>query len=161
MAIKKLGKEYTLEQFTEAVRTSFSKAGVLKKLNLDVSGGNYKTVDNLVKKYELDISHWTGQGHLRGKSCEWAKPTYEISELLTENNTFQTYKLKQRLLKEGLIQNKCSECGVSDWNNKVLNMHLDHINGINNDHRLENLRMLCPNCHSQTDTYCGKNKKSS
>lgn len=158
MAIKKLGKDYTLEQFTEAVKTSYSKAGVLKQLNLDVSGGNYKTVDNLVKKFKLDTSHWTGQGHLRGKKCEWAKSNYETKDLLTENNTFQTFKLKQRLLKEGIIQNKCSECGVSDWNGKALNMHLDHINGINNDHRLENLRMLCPNCHSQTDTYCGKNK---
>ena len=161
MAIKKLGKDYTLEQFTEAVKASYSKAGVLKQLNLDVSGGNYKTVDNLVKKFKLDTSHWTGQGHLRGKRCEWSKSSYETKDLLTENNTFQTFKLKQRLLKEGIIQNKCTECGVSDWNGKTLNMHLDHINGINNDHRLENLRMLCPNCHSQTDTYCGKNKKSS
>ena len=161
MAIKKLGKDYTLEQFTEAVKTSYSKAGVLKQLNLDVSGGNYKTVDNLVKKYQLDTSHWTGQGHLKGKRNEWAKSTNKIEDLLTIDNTFQTYKLKQRLLKEGIIENKCIECGIIEWNGKTINMHLDHINGINNDHRLENLRMLCPNCHSQTDTYCGKNKKSS
>ena len=81
--------------------------------------------------------------------------------MLTTDNTFQTYKLKQRLLKERIIENKCIECGITEWNGKIINMHLDHINGINNDHRLENLRMLCPNCHSQTDTYCGKNKKSS
>ena len=161
MAIKKLGKDYTLEQFIEAVKTSYSKAGVLKELNLDVSGGNYKTVENLLLRLKLDTSHWTGQGHLKGKKNQWAKPNNKIEDLLTENNTFQTYKLKQRLLKEGLIENRCIECGITDWNGKSINMHLDHINGINNDHRLENLRMLCPNCHSQTDTYCGKNKKSS
>ena len=161
MAIKKLGKDYTLEQFVEAVKTSYSKAGVLKQLKLDVSGGNYKTVDNLVKKFQLDTSHWTGQGHLKGKKNKWAKPSNKIEELLTTDNTFQTYKLKQRLLKERIIENKCIECGITEWNGKIINMHLDHINGINNDHRLENLRMLCPNCHSQTDTYCGKNKKSS
>lgn len=161
MAIKKLGKDYTVEQFVEAVKVSYSKAGVLKLLKLDVSGGNYKTVDNLVKKLQLDTTHWTGKGHLRGKKNDWAKPINTIEELLTENNTFQTFKLKQRLLKERLIENVCTECGIKEWNGKTINMHLDHINGINNDHRLENLRMLCPNCHSQTDTYCGKNKKSS
>jgi hypothetical protein len=159
MAIKKLGKDYTLDQFIEAVKNSQSKAGVLKSLNLIISGGNYKTVDNLVKKFNLDTSHWTGKGHLKGKSNKWVKKLYETKDLLTESNTFQTYKLKQRLLKEGFLENKCSECGITNWNNKNLNMHLDHINGKSDDHRLENIRMLCPNCHSQTETYCAKNKK--
>ena len=68
-------------------------------------------------------------------------------------------RLKERLVKEGILEYKCAECGISKWNNKPLSLHLDHINGINNDHRIENLRFLCPNCHSQTDTYAGKNRK--
>lgn len=71
---------------------------------------------------------------------------------------YQTFKLKNRLLKEKIFENKCTCCGVTEWQNKPLKMQLDHINGDNTNHKLENLRMICPNCHSQTDTYCGKNK---
>lgn len=71
---------------------------------------------------------------------------------------YQTFKLKNRLLKEGLIENRCSECGISEWNGKPLSMQLDHIDGNSSNHKFENLRMICPNCHSQTETFCGKNK---
>jgi len=71
---------------------------------------------------------------------------------------YPTIKLKKRLLKEKILENVCSICGITKWNDKPINMQLDHINGISTDHRLENLRMICPNCHSQTETYCGKNK---
>lgn len=82
----------------------------------------------------------------------------EIDEILKGlHPQYQTLKLKKRLLNEGFFENSCSECGISEWNGKPLNIQLDHINGDCSDHRLENLRMLCPNCHSQTDTYCGKN----
>ena len=66
--------------------------------------------------------------------------------------------MKARLIKEGYIEYKCAICGIKDWLGQPLSLQLDHINGINDDHRLENLRLLCPNCHSQTDTYAGKNK---
>ena len=72
---------------------------------------------------------------------------------------FQTFKLKNRLLKEGIISNQCSSCGITDWNGKNLNMELDHIDGDRTNHRLKNLRMLCPNCHAQTETYRAKNIK--
>lgn len=72
---------------------------------------------------------------------------------------YQTFKLNKRLLKEKILENKCSVCQIDSWNNLPISLHLDHINGESSDHRLENLRLLCPNCHSQTETYCGKNKK--
>ena len=72
---------------------------------------------------------------------------------------YKTTKLKVRLINEGIVDQKCVWCGITDtWNDKPVVLHLDHINGIHNDHRLENLRLLCPNCHSQTDTWCGRNK---
>jgi len=71
--------------------------------------------------------------------------------------SYQTLKLKKRLIKEGIKSNRCEECNIEDWNGKPLNMQLDHIDGDLHNHRLENLRMVCPNCHSQTLTYCGKN----
>lgn len=67
--------------------------------------------------------------------------------------------VKGRLLHAGLLKNECAMCGLSRWHGKALSLHLDHINGVRDDHRLENLRMLCPNCHSQTETYGGRNMK--
>ena len=72
---------------------------------------------------------------------------------------FQTYKLKKRVLQEGLIGNTCSIFGLKEWNNKEINLELDHIDGNRTNHSLSNLRLLCPNCHSQTDTYRSKNTK--
>jgi len=67
--------------------------------------------------------------------------------------------VRKTIIREELIPYKCGMCGIDEWNNKKLSLHLDHINGVNDDHRLENLRFLCPNCHSQTETYTGRNKK--
>jgi len=69
------------------------------------------------------------------------------------------YNIKHRLIRAGILSNRCDACGISEWRGKPLTAHIDHINGIKNDHRLENLRMLCPNCHSQTETYSGHNAK--
>jgi hypothetical protein len=76
---------------------------------------------------------------------------------LVENSTYNRTSLKARLIKNGTLKNVCSNCGISQWNGKEISLHLEHINGINNDNRIENLCLLCPNCHSQTDTYAGKN----
>lgn len=67
--------------------------------------------------------------------------------------------VRRRLLDDGVLENACSICGLREWQGKPISMHIDHINGIRDDHRLENLRMLCPNCHSQTPTYAGRNAK--
>ena len=81
-----------------------------------------------------------------------------LDEILNGNHPqYQTFKLKNRLFESGLKDNKCEMCGVKEWNGVQLNCELDHINGIRTDHRLENLRVLCPNCHSQTETYRAKN----
>lgn len=83
-----------------------------------------------------------------------------LSEVMVENSDYARGALKRRLLKEKILQNVCSECGQGPiWNNKPLVLHLDHKNGIKNDHRLENLCILCPHCHSQTTTFAGRNTK--
>ena len=72
---------------------------------------------------------------------------------------YTTNKLKKRLIEGGVLDKVCVSCGITDeWNGKPIVLQLDHINGVNDDHALENLRLLCPNCHSQTDTWCGRNK---
>lgn len=80
-----------------------------------------------------------------------------LPELLARGKSRQN--IKQRLIRAGILENRCQECGLSEWRGKRLSVQIDHINGIRNDNRLENLRMLCPNCHSQTETFAGYNKK--
>ena len=82
-----------------------------------------------------------------------------LDEILKgEHPYYQTGKLKRQLLQANVFPYECDKCAISDWNGLPLSLHLDHINGDSSDHRLGNLRFLCPNCHSQTETYCGKNK---
>jgi len=85
---------------------------------------------------------------------------YNLEDILIEGSTYSTEKLKTRLLKAGIFKEICNICGVNSiWQGRRLVLQLDHINGVPNDHRIDNLRTLCPNCHSQTSTYCGRNKK--
>jgi 5-methylcytosine-specific restriction endonuclease McrA len=121
-------------------------------------GGKYRILKRRIAEHGINTTHFTGRGHLKNKTHDWSKKT-PLEDILKEGTNFQSYKLKNRLLKEKLIKNECSECGLGgEWNGKKINHHLDHINGKNSDNRLENLRILCPNCHSQTETYTGRNK---
>jgi len=79
-------------------------------------------------------------------------------DVFVENSRYARHHIKRRLIQKNLIPYECSECKLEPiWNGKALSLQLDHINGINNDHRINNLRFLCPNCHAQQDTYAGKN----
>jgi 5-methylcytosine-specific restriction endonuclease McrA len=81
-------------------------------------------------------------------------------EVFVENSYYARHHIKRRVIEQRLIPYECSECGnKGKHNNKTLSLQLDHVNGNGQDHRLENLRFLCPNCHSQTDTYAGKGSK--
>ena len=148
---------HTDQEFAKAVAESTSMRQILIKLNMNASGGNYKTAKERIKKMGLDISHHTGKGWNKGGKFV-PTPAKPLDKILVENSTYQSYKLKNRLYEAGLAKPECYICGLLEWNGQKLSFHLDHMNGISNDHRLENLQILCPNCHSQTDTYAGKNK---
>ena len=147
---------YSEQELREAVKTSTSIRQVLDKLNIVPAGGNYQTTNRRIQKLDIDITHFTGQAWNRGKITG---PKRHIEEYLKENSVVQSFKLKGRLIAEGLKEHKCECCGITEWNGKPAPIELDHINGNKYDNRLENLRILCPNCHAQTDTYRGKNKK--
>lgn len=149
----------TENNIKNAIADSISIADVLKKLNMSVSTSNYKSFHKAVKKYNIDTSHFLGQLHLLGKDS--SNKTIPFDEMLVINSNYLGIaQLKKRLIKSGLLRYECYECQIATWQGKKLSLQLDHINGIHNDHRIENLRLLCPNCHSQTDTFCGKNKKT-
>ena len=125
-----------------------SREGVNRyKLSLeDTKTGKKYTVRN----YQMD-------GEYKGKKLPKRQP---IETYLVENRLVQSNNLKKRLINEGLKQHKCECCGITEWNGKITPIELDHIDGNRYNNTLENLRLLCPNCHAQTETYRGKNKKS-
>jgi len=150
---------YNKEQFISAVESSISKRNALIQLGLVPSGGNYKVFDRAVNELGLDISHFRGQGYLLGGNHDWT-PKIPLDEILVENSSYSSSsRLKQRLYDVNLLKPVCNKCGIGDkWNGSSLSLHLEHKNGDNSDHRIENLEILCPNCHSQTLSYCGRNK---
>ena len=141
------------EEFKIIVANSRSYSDCFRALGLSTNGGS--SVDVLKKRIqELNCSteHFN-----RGKNGVYKK--YTLEEILIENSpNANINSLKRRLINENKLAYKCAICGISEWNGQLLSLHLDHINGKHNDHRLKNLRFLCPNCHSQTETYAGKNK---
>ena len=148
---------YTEEQLREAVTTSTSFRQVMIKLGIKGEGAGYKVVRRLIRGLNLNTEHFSGQGWNKGKT--FPRKSVDFSTILVKGSDVQSYKLKLKLIQEKVLQDICSECFISEWKGQKLSLHLDHINGISNDNRLENLRLLCPNCHSLTSTYCGKNKK--
>ena len=148
--------KYTEEQFIEAVKTSTSVRQVLSKIGVKEAGGNYKVAKDKIKRLNLDTSHFTGMGWLKGQTHKHT--TKPIEYYLTEDSYHQSYKLKLRLISEGIKNHRCECCGITEWRGQPTPIELDHINGNNRDNRLENLRLLCPNCHAQTPTYRGRNK---
>jgi 5-methylcytosine-specific restriction endonuclease McrA len=147
-------KKSDLEQVVKSCDTIGS---ILKYYGYENKGGNSKTLQNRLIHDNIDFSHIPlGRGANKNRP-KGGKRT-PIKDLLKKNSKYQGAKLKQRLIKENIIKIECALCGLkNEWNGKYLALQLDHINGDSKDHRLKNLRLLCPNCHAQTDTYAGKN----
>lgn len=148
--------KWTDEQFIEIVAANYSIAGVIKALGLVPAGGNYTTVNNKIKELNLDTSHFTGRGWNVGLKFK-PKKAKPLSEILVEDSNYQSFKLAQRLLKEGIKEHKCERCKRTEWEEVPIPLELHHINGTRTDNRLSNLQLLCPNCHALTDSYRGKN----
>ena len=150
--------ETTDEQFVNLLKTSTNISEVLFKLGYSVKGNSwaFSKIRQRMTDLNIDNNIFKGKSPLMQTVKE---RQLNKKDLFRENCKHARSILRRTVLKEGLIPYKCEICGVTEWNDKTLSLELDHINGINNDNRLENLRFLCPNCHSQTSTYGSRNQQ--
>jgi hypothetical protein len=145
-------KNINIEEFVNICENSLTMAEAATKLNMHY---------NTFKRYAIKFNCWKpnqgGKGTKKNSANINKIPLEEILQGMHPD--YQTFKLKNRLIKEGIKENVCEICGISEWNGKPLNMELHHIDGDRTNHKLENLQIVCPNCHAQTDTFRAKNIK--
>jgi hypothetical protein len=131
---------------------------VVEHIGGDLSG-NYKTIQRKADELKLDTSHMHHRGWRSGTKIP-IKAAQPLEEILTKDSHYQSSKLRKRLIEEWKLPSFCMICKNTEWLGQPISLELDHINGINTDNELANLRILCPNCHAQTSTYRGKNKRA-
>lgn len=140
------------------VSESITISDVLRKIGLNVGAGNFKQFHKYKSKLNIDTSHFIGCAHMKGKNFKVIQKP--LKELLIENSFYsKSNVLKRRIVEEGLLEYQCDRCGINKWNNESIVLELHHKNSINSDNRIENLQILCPNCHSQTRQFCGRGKR--
>lgn len=148
-------REIAIDKLIENADKCINMLDLCHKLGIEnVGGEDYKEVRDLAKELSIELKFSYKRNY------NFNNKKMPIEEILVENSNYANReRLKIRLIKEGIKEYKCEnpECGLSEWHGKPISLQLHHINGVHNDNRIENLMLLCPNCHSQTDTYAGKN----
>lgn len=148
-------RTYTRPQFERAMQDASCWSDVCKNLGLSVCGHNYDVLKKFGVYHGIDCSHFDIKQTFRRN-----KKVYTYEEIYCENSTFSRQMLNRKTKQLKVLEYKCQRCGNDGtWCGEYLGLELDHINGVHDDNRVENLRWVCPNCHSQTPTYKGKNIK--
>ncbi len=153
--------KYEEKSFTEIILASQNISDAIRRLGLGIGHGNRQTISKYIKKYGIDISHFTWKSDTSGLRNYIIGTAIDLSDILVENSTYSnTSKLKQRLYNEGLKTPICEKCGQDEWwHGEKISLILDHINGTHDDNRISNLRIICPNCSATLGTNGGKNRK--
>jgi len=146
--------KWYLPQLPLLVKESYNLSQVIDKLGFSKSGDMYKTIQQYISQLNIDTSHWRRFYHSHRHV-----PNPCDKEVFILNSDWSNRFIRLRIIKKGIMPYLCAQCGISTWNGSNLSLQLDHINGNNRDNRLENLRLLCPNCHSQTENW-GKKRKT-
>lgn len=153
-------RSWTDDDLREAVKSSVSVAAVQRQLGYEPSGGMHRCIVGHIRRLGLDTRHFTGQAWARGTRGRCGYKPRSLAEILVRDSTYtNSGNLRKRLIASGLKEPRCERCGLDRWQGEPLPLALDHINGDPTDNRLENLRILCPNCHALTETWCGRNKR--
>jgi Zn finger protein HypA/HybF involved in hydrogenase expression len=146
------------EQAEEIVKNCYSIADFCRAIGWQPRGDNYKIFHRYVKEYNLDISHFTGQKSNIGNKLNFKN---ELSAKdYAKSKCVRGQTLIKKLLKENIKERKCESCGLTEWKGEEIPLELHHIDGNHFNNDLDNLQLLCPNCHSLTDTYCGRKNKT-
>jgi hypothetical protein len=149
---------YSERAAREAIAASLSYSEALRRLGMRAAGGNHATLRKYAERiWQIPTDHFDPHASQRRQLRERAKRP--LDEYLTEHSTYSRSALKRRLFAEGLKERRCELCGTGEeWNGRRMALVLDHINGVHDDNRLENLQIVCPNCAATLDTHCGRNK---
>ena len=146
-------KNYTKDELATAIANSFCWSDVCRALTVSVCTYNFKRLQGLCNIYKLPTDHFDIKATFKRNKRYW---THE--EIFTANSKAHKSVLRDYIRRHNVLELKCVECGIEkEWNTKPIVLEIDHINGHSEDNRIENLRMLCPNCHSQTTTYRRRN----
>lgn len=150
--------KWTKENLEPIVKASKNYREVLEKLMIRSAGGNFRTLKKYLLLHNIDTDHFISSNNYDAMVRFSILNKKPLDEVLVENSNYCRSSLKRRLYKEGILKRECCLCGQDEnWNGMKISLILDHINGIHNDNRLENLRIVCPNCNAGLDTFAGKN----
>lgn len=151
--------KYTPEMLAEAAANSLSVADVLRRLGITAAGGNHAHISRQLRRLGIDTSHFLGQARHRGRRSARRLPPEEVLRVRPPGSLRTKPPMLRRALQEAGVPYRCSACKIEGaWEGGPLTLHVDHLNGDWLDNRINNLRFLCPNCHSQTENFAGKNK---
>jgi len=152
-----MNKKYTKEKLQEIANKCFSFRQMLFEFGLKEAGGNYSNIQTRCKEFGVDTSHFFGKGWNKKEHPSFSKNAIPLDEYFVKGDKkLSSSKVKSRLINNGLKDYKCERCGIDEWLGGRIVIELHHQNGDPTDNRLQNLQLLCPNCHSQTHNYCKK-----
>ena len=149
---------YTKEWLEELCKNSSSYAQVLAKAGRKQGGGAQATLKKKIEEYQIDISHFSGQGWNKGLTIG-SREKYSLDEVFIKNSPITQKVLRGYVERHNILNYECAFCHCNgQWQGGIISLEIDHIDGDNSNNEVSNLRYLCPNCHALTDTYRGKNK---